>query len=239
MPHYKRAFYEYHASLTEPWDGPAAMVFTDGKMVGGTLDRNGLRPCRYTVTHDDLVILGSETGVLPVQPEEVKHKGRLQPGRMFLVDTVQGRIIEDEEIKRHYGTRRPYERWLEENLIEIEDLPAPAHVTAPNDETLLERQRAFGYTQEDLRMLLGPMANQGQEPVGSMGTDTPLACLSDKPQLLFHYFKQLFAQVTNPPIDPIREELVMSLFSYIGPGAEYSGRDAEALPPAENPRSGS
>ena len=216
MPHYKRAFYEYHASLTEPWDGPAAMVFTDGKMVGGTLDRNGLRPCRYTVTHDDLVILGSETGVLPVQPEEVKHKGRLQPGRMFLVDTVQGRIIEDEEIKRHYGTRRPYERWLEENLIEIEDLPAPAHVTAPNDETLLERQRAFGYTQEDLRMLLGPMANQGQEPVGSMGSDTPLACLSDKPQLLFHYFKQLFAQVTNPPIDPIREELVMSLFSYIG-----------------------
>ena len=216
MPHYKRAFYEYHASLMEPWDGPAAMVFTDGRMVGGTLDRNGLRPCRYTVTHDGLVIMGSETGVLPLHPEEVKHKGRLQPGRMFLVDTTQGRIIEDEEIKRYYGTRQPYGRWLEENLIEIEDLPAPAHVTAPNDETLLERQRAFGYTQEDLRMILGPMASEGSEPVGSMGTDTPLACLSDKPQLLFHYFKQLFAQVTNPPIDPIREELVMSLISYIG-----------------------
>jgi len=216
MPPYKRSFYEYHASLMEPWDGPAAMVFTDGRMVGGTLDRNGLRPSRYTVTHDDLVILASETGVLPLQPEEVKHKGRLQPGRMFLVDTVQGRIIEDEEIKKYYGTRKPYGKWLEENLIEIEDLPAPEHVTPPNDETLLERQRAFGYTQEDLRMILRPMATQGQEPIGSMGTDTPLACLSDQPQLLFHYFKQLFAQVTNPPIDSIREELVMSLISYIG-----------------------
>ena len=216
MPYYKRAFYEYHASLMEPWDGPAAMVFTDGRMVGGTLDRNGLRPSRYTVTHDDLVILGSETGVLPLQPEEVKHKGRLQPGRMFLVDTVQGRIIEDEEIKKYYGMRKPYGRWLEENLIEIEDLPAPVHVTAPNEETLLERQRAFGYTQEDMRMILGPMASAGAEPIGSMGSDTPLACLSDQPQLLFHYFKQLFAQVTNPPIDPIREEMVMSLISYIG-----------------------
>jgi glutamate synthase domain-containing protein 2/glutamate synthase domain-containing protein 1/glutamate synthase domain-containing protein 3 len=216
MPGYKRAFYEYHASLMEPWDGPAAMVFTDGRVVGGTLDRNGLRPCRYTVTHDDLVIMASETGVLPLQPGDVKHKGRLQPGRMFLVDTVEGRIIEDEEIKKQYGTRHPYERWLEENLIEFEDLPAPESVHAPNNETLLLRQRAFGYTQEDLRMILGPMAAKGEEPVGSMGTDTPLACLSDKPQLLFHYFKQLFAQVTNPPIDSIREELVMSLISYIG-----------------------
>ncbi|MGH7860044.1 MAG: glutamate synthase central domain-containing protein, partial [Candidatus Binatia bacterium] len=201
----------------EPWDGPAAMVFTDGRVVGGTLDRNGLRPCRYTVTHDDLVIMASETGVLPLQPADVKHKGRLQPGRMFLVDTVEGRIIEDEEIKEQYGTRRPYARWLEENLIELEDLPAPEHVHAPNAETLLLRQRAFGYTQEDLRMILGPMASSGEEPVGSMGTDTPLACLSDKPQLLFHYFKQLFAQVTNPAIDPIREELVMSLVTTIGP----------------------
>jgi glutamate synthase domain-containing protein 2/glutamate synthase domain-containing protein 1/glutamate synthase domain-containing protein 3 len=216
MPGYKRAFYEYHASLMEPWDGPAAMVFTDGRVVGGTLDRNGLRPCRYTVTHDDLVIMASETGVLPLQPGDVKHKGRLQPGRMFLVDTVEGRIIEDEEIKKQYATRHPYERWLEENLIEFEDLPAPESVHAPNNETLLLRQRAFGYTQEDLRMILGPMAAKGEEPVGSMGTDTPLACLSDKPQLLFHYFKQLFAQVTNPPIDSIREELVMSLISYIG-----------------------
>ncbi|HEY5550927.1 MAG TPA: glutamate synthase central domain-containing protein, partial [Opitutaceae bacterium] len=215
MPSTKRAFYEYHASLMEPWDGPAAMVFTDGRVVGGTLDRNGLRPCRYTITHDDLVIMASETGVLPLKPEDVKHKGRLQPGRMFLVDTVEGRIIEDEEIKESYGKRQPYEQWLEENLIELEDLPKQ-RVYAPNDETLLERQRLFGYTQEDLKMILGPMAAQGEEPVGSMGTDTPLACLSDKPQLLFNYFKQLFAQVTNPPIDSIREELVMSLISYIG-----------------------
>ena len=216
MPPAKRAFYEFHATLMEPWDGPAAMVFTDGRVVGGTLDRNGLRPCRYTVTHDDLVIMASETGVLPLRPEEVKHKGRLQPGRMFLVDTAQGRIIEDEEVKEFYASRHPYEQWLEENLIELEDLPKPAHVHGPHDETLLERQRLFGYTQEDLKMILGPMAEKGEEPVGSMGTDTPLACLSDKPQLLFHYFKQLFAQVTNPPIDPIREELVMSLISYIG-----------------------
>ena len=216
MPDYKKAFYEYHASSMEPWDGPAAIVFTDGRLVGGTLDRNGLRPCRYTVTYDDLVIMASETGVIPLRPEEVRQKGRLQPGRMFLVDTVQGRIIDDEEIKEQICTRRPYRQWLQKNLIHLEDLPEPERVHEPDHETLLLRQRAFGYTLEDLRMILGPMATRGEEPVGSMGTDTPLACLSDKPQLLFNYFKQLFAQVTNPPIDSIREELVMSLLSYIG-----------------------
>jgi glutamate synthase (NADPH/NADH) large chain len=212
----KRAFYEYHASLMEPWDGPAAIAFTDGKYIGATLDRNGLRPCRYTITHDGFVVLASETGVLPIAPENIKHKDRLQPGRMFLVDTVEGRVISDEEIKERMYTRRPYRQWLQENLITIESLPEPEHVHEPDHDTILLRQRAFGYTDEDLKIILAPMALQGEEPVGSMGNDAALACLSDKPRLLFDYFKQLFAQVTNPPIDPIREELVMSLVSYIG-----------------------
>ncbi|HEV2133093.1 MAG TPA: glutamate synthase large subunit [Terracidiphilus sp.] len=212
----KRAFYEYHASLMEPWDGPAAIAFTDGRIIGATLDRNGLRPGRYIVTKDDLVVLASEAGVLDVPAEDVRKKGRLQPGRMFLVDTVQKRIISDAEIKKQLAARQPYADWLKEQQVTLDVLPEPARVIAPNHETLQRRQRAFGYSEEDLRILLAPMAAKGEEPVGSMGTDVPLACLSDRPQPLFNYFKQLFAQVTNPPIDPIREELVMSLISYIG-----------------------
>ena len=212
----KKAFYEYHASLMEPWDGPAAMAFTDGRVIGATLDRNGLRPARYLVTHEDLVVMASETGVLPIKPEEVRMKGRLQPGKMFLVDTVAGEIVPDKELKRRLYSRQPYARWLRENQIHLHDLPEPPRAHGYDPETLLMRQRAFGYTDEDLRILMAPMAAKGEEPVGSMGIDTPLACLSDKPQPLFNYFKQLFAQVTNPPIDPIREEMVMSLISYIG-----------------------
>ncbi|HUA18493.1 MAG TPA: glutamate synthase large subunit [Bryobacteraceae bacterium] len=212
----KKAFYEYHASLTEPWDGPAAIAFTDGRVIGATLDRNGLRPARYLVTHDNLLILGSETGVLPVKPEDVKFKGRLQPGRMLLVDTVQKRIVPDEEIKDKLAGRQPYGEWLKNNQITLDTLPEPPRIYESDLDTIVQRQRAFGYTDEDIRVLIQPMAEKGEEPVGSMGTDTPLACLSDKPQPLFHYFKQLFAQVTNPAIDPIREELVMSLTSYIG-----------------------
>ena len=212
----KRAFYEYHASLMEPWDGPAAIAFTDGRIVGATLDRNGLRPGRYIVTKDDLVVLASEAGVLDVPAEDIRKKGRLQPGRMFLVDTVQKRIISDAEIKKSLAARQPYGDWLKEQQVSLDSLPEPSRVIASNPETLLRRQRAYGYSEEDLRLLLGPMGARGEEPVGSMGTDTPLACLSDRPQPLFNYFKQLFAQVTNPPIDPIREELVMSLISYIG-----------------------
>ncbi len=216
MPAEKKAFYEYHASLMEPWDGPAAIAFTDGRVIGATLDRNGLRPARYLVTHDDLVIMASETGVLPVKPEEVKFKGRLQPGRMLLVDTREGRIIPDQEIKQRLASRQPYGEWIKENQITLDSLPEPPRVYESDLDTIIMRQRAFGYTDEDIRVLMAPMAGTGDEPVGSMGTDTPLACLSDKPQPLFHYFKQLFAQVTNPAIDPIREELVMSLTSYIG-----------------------
>jgi len=212
----KRAFYEYHASLMEPWDGPAAIAFTDGRVIGATLDRNGLRPGRYVVTNDDLVVLASEAGVLNIPPEDVKKKGRLQPGKMFLVDTVAGRIVSDKEIKQSLASRQPYAEWIAENQITMEQLPEPSRVQGPDHDTILSRQRAFGYTEEDLRMILEPMAAKGEEPIGSMGTDTPLACLSDRPQLLFNYFKQLFAQVTNPPIDPIREEMVMSLTSYIG-----------------------
>ncbi|HEY1677481.1 MAG TPA: glutamate synthase large subunit [Candidatus Sulfotelmatobacter sp.] len=212
----KRAFYEYHACLMEPWDGPAAIAFTDGKVIGATLDRNGLRPGRYVVTHDDLVVMASEAGVLDIAPEQVKKKGRLQPGKMFLVDTVEGRIISDKEIKQTLASQQPYAKWVAENQITMDHLPEPSRMHFPDAETLLRRQRAFGYSDEDLRMILAPMAVNGAEPVGSMGTDTPLACLSDKPQSLFNYFKQLFAQVTNPPIDPIREEMVMSLISYIG-----------------------
>ena len=212
----KRAFYEYHASLMEPWDGPAAIAFTDGRVIGATLDRNGLRPGRYIVTKDDLVVLASEAGVLEVPAEDIRKKGRLQPGRMFLVDTVQKRIISDAEIKEQLAARQPYGTWLQEQQVTMEQLPEPSRTIASNQETLLRRQRAFGYSEEDLRILLAPMGAKGEEPVGSMGTDVPLACLSDRPQPLFNYFKQLFAQVTNPPIDPIREELVMSLISYIG-----------------------
>ena len=212
----KRAFYEYHASLMEPWDGPAAIAFTDGRVIGATLDRNGLRPGRYIVTKDDLVVLASEAGVLEVPAEDIRKKGRLQPGRMFLVDTVKQRIVSDAEIKKELAGRQPYAAWLKEQQVTLDHLPEPSRVIASNPETLLRRQRAYGYSEEDLKVLLAPMGVSGAEPIGSMGTDVPLACLSDRPQPLFNYFKQLFAQVTNPPIDPIREELVMSLISYIG-----------------------
>ena len=216
MPQEKRDFYEYHASLMEPWDGPAAVAFTDGKWIGATLDRNGLRPARYLVTKDGQLIIASETGVLPVKPENVSYKGRLQPGKMLLVNLEEHRIVPDEEIKHKLATRQPYGDWLKQNQITIESLPEPSRVHGFEPKTIQQRQRAFGYTEEDLRILMAPMAEKGEEPIGSMGTDTPLACLSDRPQPLFNYFKQLFAQVTNPAIDPIREELVMSLTSYIG-----------------------
>ena len=213
----KRAFYEYHSSLMEPWDGPASIAFTDGLRVGAVLDRNGLRPSRYYVTKDDLVIMASEVGVLEVEPERVLEKRRLQPGRMFLVDTEQGRIISDEELKQQIATEHTYQDWLDANLVHFEALPdlddpQPAYDHAAS----LQRLQAFGYSFEDLRINIGPMAVNGIQPVGSMGTDTPLAVLSDKPQLLYNYFKQLFAQVTNPPIDPIREELITSTTLTLG-----------------------
>ena len=216
MPEDIKAFYEYHASLMEPWDGPAAVAFTDGRVIGAKLDRNGLRPGRYLVTTDGLVIMASEAGVLDVKPEEVRMKGRLAPGRMLLVDTEHKRLISDEEVKKQLSARQPYAQWLKENQITLDHLPTPAHVQPTDHETILMRQRAFGYTDEDLKTILLPSALKAEEPVGSMGIDTPLACLSDQPQLLFNYFKQTFAQVTNPAIDPIREDLVMSLNTYIG-----------------------
>jgi glutamate synthase (NADPH) large chain len=216
MPENVKAFYEYHASLMEPWDGPAAVAFTDGRIVGAKLDRNGLRPGRFVVTSDGLAVMASEAGVLPIDPEDVCMKGRLAPGRMLLVDTEQKRVISDEEIKTQLAARRPYAKWVKENQITLDHLPTPTNVLPTNHETILMRQRAFGYTDEDLKTILQPAAIKGEEPIGSMGIDTPLACLSDKPQSLFSYFKQSFAQVTNPPIDPIREDLVMSLNSYIG-----------------------
>jgi glutamate synthase (NADPH/NADH) large chain len=216
MPENVKAFYEYHASLMEPWDGPAAVVFTDGRVIGARLDRNGLRPGRYVVTHDGLAVMASEAGVLPIRPEDVRMKGRLAPGRMLLVDTELKRLISDEEVKQQLAARRPYAKWVKENQITLDHLPNPVHVQPTDHDTILMRQRAFGYTDEDLKTILQPAAIRGEEPIGSMGIDTPLACLSDKPQLLFSYFKQTFAQVTNPAIDPIREDLVMSLNTYIG-----------------------
>jgi glutamate synthase domain-containing protein 2/glutamate synthase domain-containing protein 1/glutamate synthase domain-containing protein 3 len=212
----RKSFYEYHSSLMEPWDGPASIAFTDGTVIGAVLDRNGLRPSRYCVTKDDLVIMASEVGVLDIPPEDVLVKERLHPGRIFLVDTSKGRIVDDDEIKRELAAQHPYREWLDKHLVDINDLP-PARAEQPDHETVLKRQQAFGYTQEDLRVLIAPMAMDGQEPVGSMGTDTSLAVLSDKPRLLYDYFKQLFAQVTNPPLDAIREELVTSMASTIGP----------------------
>ncbi|MDD4101297.1 MAG: glutamate synthase large subunit [Kiritimatiellae bacterium] len=214
----KKAFYEYHACLMEPWDGPASIPFTDGKVIGAVLDRNGLRPSRYTVTRDGLVVMASETGVLDIEPANILRKGRLQPGRMFLVDTQQGRIVDDEEIKAQLCQRQPYAQWLSEHLIGLDDLPAAAsdlRLTLSDDE-LAARLRLFGYSMEDLKVTLAPMGRTGAEPVGSMGNDAPLAVLSRRPRLFFDYFHQLFAQVTNPPLDAIREELVTALVSYIG-----------------------
>jgi glutamate synthase (ferredoxin) len=213
----KKAFYEYHSCLMEPWDGPASIAFTDGTVVGAVLDRNGLRPSRYYVTKDDLVIMASEVGVLEVPPERILEKRRLQPGRMFLVDTEKGRIISDEEIKEQMASARPYRQWLQGNLVRFDELPDLPDKQPPyNHQGTLQRLQAFGYNFEDLRINIAPMAQNGIQPVGSMGTDTPLAVLSDKPQLLYNYFKELFAQVTNPPIDPIREELITSTALTLG-----------------------
>lgn len=213
----RKAFYEYHAALMEPWDGPAAVVFTDGRQIGATLDRNGLRPARYVVTDDDRVIMASEAGVLPVPEEKIIKKWRLQPGKMLLIDLVKGRIISDEEIKSEIATKHPYQQWLKNTQLILEELKPVEARELRKDVSLLDRQQAFGYTQEDIKLLMAPMATTGQEAVGSMGTDTPISAMSDKEKLLYTYFKQNFAQVTNPPIDPIREELVMSLVSFIGP----------------------
>ena len=217
MDQSRRDFYEYHAALIEPWDGPAAMAFTDGRQIGATLDRNGLRPARYIVTDDDLVVLASEIGVLPVPEESIIRKWRLQPGKMLLVDLMEHRIVSDDEIKQTLSSKHPYKDWLGKTQIVLEELNPVEPRAARTDVSLLDRQQAFGYTQEDLSFLLSPMATTGQEAVGSMGTDTPISAISDKSKLLYTYFKQNFAQVTNPPIDPIREELVMSLVSFIGP----------------------
>ncbi len=226
----RKAFYEYHAALMEPWDGPAAIAFTDGRQIGATLDRNGLRPARYIVTDDDLVVMASEAGVLPIPEEKIVRKWRLQPGKMLLIDLEQGRIVEDEELKRTLAEAEPYDEWLKETQYKLEELgeledgqPAPP---ANDPSTLLDRQQAFGYTQEDIQFFLEPMAKEPDDPIGSMGTDTPIAVLSRRPKLLYNYFKQNFAQVTNPPIDPIREELVMSLVSMIGPRPNLLGRQA-------------
>ena len=217
MPDEKKAFYEYHSCLMEPWDGPASIAFTDGSVVGAVLDRNGLRPSRYYITKDDRVVMGSEVGILDVPPEQVLHKGRLQPGRMFLVDTSQGRIIADEELKHQIATEHPYRQWLDEHLIDFEDLPDVAHEKVVRDHwEVLRRQQVFGFTFEDLRVNFTPMAKNGIWPTGSMGNDAALAALSDRPQPLYSYFKQLFAQVTNPPIDPIREELVTATETTLG-----------------------
>ena len=213
----RRAFYEYHAALMEPWDGPAAIAFTDGRRIGATLDRNGLRPARYLVTNDDKVILSSEMGVLPVPEEKIVKKWRLQPGKMLLIDLEEGRIVDDAEIKAQLASAHPYQTWLDGTQIRLEDLPPEIGPMAPDLQTLLRRQQAFGYTQEDLRIFLTPMAISGEDPISSMGRDIPPAVLSNRPKVLYDYFKQKFAQVTNPPIDPIREELVMSLVSFIGP----------------------
>ncbi|MCB5911783.1 glutamate synthase large subunit [Streptomyces pinistramenti] len=212
----RRAFYQYHSTMMEPWDGPACVTFTDGTQVGAVLDRNGLRPGRYWVTDDGLVVLSSEVGVLDIDPAKVVRKGRLQPGRMFLVDTAEHRIIEDDEIKAQLAAEKPYQQWLDEGLIDLADLPEREHIVHTHA-SVTRRQQTFGYTEEELRVLLAPMAKAGAEPIGSMGTDSPIAALSDRPRLLFDYFTQLFAQVTNPPLDAIREELVTSLISSLGP----------------------
>ncbi|MEO7953903.1 MAG: glutamate synthase central domain-containing protein, partial [Polaromonas sp.] len=217
MDERRRAFYEYHAAMLEPWDGPASIVFTDGRQIGATLDRNGLRPARYLVTSDDRIIMASEMGVLKIPEENIITKWRLQPGKMLLVDLEQGRLIPDDEIKASLARSHPYREWLNRTQIVLEELPDASTKGMRSNLPLLDRQQAFGYTQEDITILMTPMASTGEEANGSMGNDTPISALSDKPKQLFTYFKQNFAQVTNPPIDPIREELVMSLVSIIGP----------------------
>src|SRR5689334_5046697 len=217
MDERRRAFYEYHAALMEPWDGPAAIAFTDGRQIGATLDRNGLRPARYLVTKDDRIVMASEMGVLKIPEDQIVTKWRLQPGKMLLVDLEQGRLIPDDEIKASLARSHPYRKWLDRTQIVLEELPDAPTQGIRSNLPLLDRQQAFGYSQEDINILMTPMASTGEEANGSMGNDTPISALSDRPKQLFTYFKQNFAQVTNPPIDPIREELVMSLVSIIGP----------------------
>ena len=219
MSEEKKAFYEYHSCLMEPWDGPASIAFTDGVRIGAVLDRNGLRPSRYYVTKDGFVVMASEVGVLDIPPENVLRKGRLQPGRMFLVDTEAGRIVDDDEIKHQIATEYPYGQWLKNNIVDLEELASPDVPVEQPEATVRQLQQVFGYTNEELKVLLSPMATDGDEAVGSMGSDTPLAVLSERPQLLYNYFKQLFAQITNPPVDAIREELIMSTDTTIGPEA--------------------
>jgi glutamate synthase (NADPH/NADH) large chain len=226
----RRAFYEYHAAMMEPWDGPASIAFTDGRLIGATLDRNGLRPSRYIVTDDDLVIMGSECGCLPVPEERIIKKWRLQPGKMFLVDLEKGRIVDDKELKDSLASAKPYAEWIERIRVKLDEVETEKTAPLKSKVALLDRQQAFGYTQEELKFIMQPMAANGEEPIGSMGNDSPLAVLSNKNKTLFHYFKQLFAQVTNPAIDPIREELVMSLVSFIGPKPNLLGID-ELNPP--------
>jgi glutamate synthase domain-containing protein 2/glutamate synthase domain-containing protein 1/glutamate synthase domain-containing protein 3 len=226
----RRAFYEYHAAMMEPWDGPASIAFTDGRQIGATLDRNGLRPSRYIVTDDDLVIMGSECGCLPIPEERIVKKWRLQPGKMFLVDLEKGRIVDDKELKETLAGAKPYAEWIERIRVKLDEVETEKTAPLKSPVALLDRQQAFGYTQEDLKFILQPMSTAGEEPVGSMGNDSPLAVLSNKDKTLYHYFKQLFAQVTNPAIDPIREELVMSLVSFIGPKPNLLGID-ELNPP--------
>ncbi len=231
----KRAFYEYHSCLMEPWDGPAAMVLTDGKQIAAVLDRNGLRPARYYVTKGDLIVLASEVGVLDVPPEDVVTKGRLQPGRMLVVDLEERRIVSDDELKAEFAGQHPYGQWLDENLIRLESLPEPPFVPQPDHETVVRRQKAFGYTYEELDKIIQPMALEGIERVGSMGIDTPLAVLSERPQLLYRYFKQLFAQVTNPPIDAIREEIVTAVATTLGAEGNLLKTEADACRQIELP----
>ncbi|TAG78127.1 MAG: glutamate synthase large subunit, partial [Burkholderiales bacterium] len=233
----RRAFYEYHAALMEPWDGPAAMAFTDGRQIGATLDHNGLRPARYVVTDDDMIIMASEVGVLDIPEEKIVKKWRLQPGKMLLLDLEQGRIVDDEELKRDLASAKPYREWIETSRVSLEDLPEPAPADK-SEVSLLDRQQAFGYSQEDLKVILAPMVANAEEATGSMGNDAALPVLSNKAKPIFNYFRQLFAQVTNPPIDPIREELVMSLVTFIGPRPNLLGVDATEPQPrleAQNP----
>ena len=216
----KKAFYEFNSSIMEPWDGPASIPFTDGKYIGALLDRNGLRPSRYTVTKDGYVVMSSETGVVDIEPKNVQSHGRLEPGKMFLVDMNEGRIIEDEEIKNSIVNKYPYRKWINQNVLPLKDVPYTGNKTPKEKVDFETRLRIFGYTQEDLKTIILPMCKSGKEAIGSMGTDTPLAVLSTKPQLLFNYFKQLFAQVTNPPLDGIREEIVTD--TSLGIGSDYN-----------------
>ena len=226
MPRNKRAFYEFQSCIMEPWDGPASIAFTDGKYIGAVLDRNGLRPSRYYLTHDDRVIMASEVGVVPLAPENVKFKGRLQPGRMFLIDFERGELVPDEDLKNEYANRHPYGEWLEAERIRLSSLDPEDWTRSFDRESLLARMQAFGYTTETMQFMLLPLISELRDPVGSMGNDSALACLSDEPRLVYDYFKQLFAQVTNPPIDSIREEIIMSLECYVGP----EGNLLEATP---------